>query len=50
MKVGALADFVTVSLESVRLAGARPATLLESLVFAAGAPDVQEVVVGAVRS
>jgi len=46
LEVGALADFVTVSLGSVRLAGARPATLLESLVFAAGAPDVQEVVVG----
>jgi cytosine/adenosine deaminase-related metal-dependent hydrolase len=49
LEVGALADFITVALGSVRLAGARPPTLLESLVFAAGAPDVQEMVVGGRR-
>jgi formiminoglutamate deiminase len=49
LAVGALADFVTVGLGSVRLAGARPGTLLESLVFAATAADVQEVVVGGRR-
>jgi formiminoglutamate deiminase len=46
---GALADFVTVGLGSVRLAGTRPATALESLVFAAGAADVREVVVAGRR-
>ncbi len=49
LAVGALADLVTVGIASVRLAGARPATLLESVVFAAGAPDVREVVVGGRR-
>jgi cytosine/adenosine deaminase-related metal-dependent hydrolase len=49
LAVGALADLVTVGLGSVRLAGARPDTLLESLVFAAAAPDVREVVVGGRR-
>jgi formiminoglutamate deiminase len=43
---GALADLTTVSLGSVRLSGWDPATLLESVVFAAGAPDVTDVVVG----
>jgi formiminoglutamate deiminase len=43
---GALADLVTVGLDSVRLAGARPDTLLESVLFAATAADVREVVVG----
>jgi formiminoglutamate deiminase len=46
---GALADFVTLSLDSVRLGGAEPATLLESVVFAATAADVREVVVGGRR-
>ena len=46
---GAPADLVTVSLDSVRLAGAEPDTLLESAVFAAGAGDVREVVVGGRR-
>jgi formiminoglutamate deiminase len=41
---GALADFVTVATDTVRMAGADP--LLESLVFAATAADVREVVVG----
>jgi formiminoglutamate deiminase len=43
---GALADFVTVGLDSVRLAGTQPGTQLESLVFAATAADVRQVVVG----
>jgi formiminoglutamate deiminase len=42
---GAVADFVCVALGSVRLAGARAETLLESTVFAAGAADVSDVVV-----
>ena len=46
LAVGALADFTTVGLDSVRMAGAAPATLLESVVFAAGAADVREVIVG----
>ena len=43
---GAPADLVTVGLDSVRLAGAEPATLLESVVFAGAAADVRDVVVG----
>jgi len=43
---GALADLTTVSLGSVRLSGWDPATLLESVVFAAAAHDVTDVVVG----
>jgi cytosine/adenosine deaminase-related metal-dependent hydrolase len=46
IREGALADLVTVSLDSVRLAGAQPDTLLESAVFAACAPDVREVIAG----
>jgi formiminoglutamate deiminase len=46
---GCLADFVTVTLDSVRLAGADAATLLESVVFAAAAADVRDVVVGGRR-
>ncbi len=42
---GAVADLVTLSLDSVRLAGAEPAHLLEQAIFAASAADVQEVVV-----
>jgi formiminoglutamate deiminase len=41
---GAPADLVTVALDSVRLAGTQPATALESVVFAASAADVREVV------
>jgi formiminoglutamate deiminase len=47
--VGAPADLVTIGLDSVRLAGARPGTLLESVVFAATAADVREVVVAGRR-
>lgn len=43
---GALADFFTLALDSVRTAGAQGETLLESAVFAAGAADVRDVVVG----
>jgi formiminoglutamate deiminase len=43
---GAIADLVTVGLDGVRLAGAGEDSLLEALVFAAGAGDVRHVVVG----
>jgi formiminoglutamate deiminase len=46
---GALADLVTVSLDTVRLAGTAPETMLESLVFAATAADVTDVIVGGDR-
>jgi formiminoglutamate deiminase len=49
LEPGALADWVTVGLDSVRLAGARPETLLESALFAATAADVRDVVVGGRR-
>jgi len=43
---GALADLVTVALDTPRLAGATEATALESVVFAATAADVRNVVAG----
>ncbi|MBW8803966.1 MAG: formimidoylglutamate deiminase [Catenulisporales bacterium] len=43
--VGALADFTTIALDTVRLAGVQPAHAAESVVFAASAPDVRHVVV-----
>jgi len=43
---GALADLVTVGLDGVRLAGTRADRALESVVFAASAADVREVMVG----
>ena len=43
---GALADLVTVALDSPRLAGTSPATALESVIFAATAADVRHVVAG----
>ncbi|MDH2444626.1 formimidoylglutamate deiminase [Amnibacterium sp. CER49] len=46
---GAPADLVAVALDSVRLAGARPETVLESAVFAATAADVHAVVIGGRR-
>lgn len=49
LREGYLADFLTVGLGSVRLAGAEPASLLESVVFAAAASDVSDVVVGGRR-
>jgi cytosine/adenosine deaminase-related metal-dependent hydrolase len=42
----ALADLVTVSLDGVRLAGTSADHAVESLVFAASAADVREVIVG----
>jgi formiminoglutamate deiminase len=42
---GALADLVTVTLDSPRLAGAAADTALESVVFAASASDIRNVVV-----
>jgi cytosine/adenosine deaminase-related metal-dependent hydrolase len=43
---GAIADLVTVGLDSPRLAGATQTTALASVVFAACAADVRNVVVG----
>jgi formiminoglutamate deiminase len=43
---GAVADLVTVALDGVRVAGADEDTMLDALVFAAGAGDVRHVVVG----
>jgi len=43
---GARADLVTVSLDSVRTAGAPDALALEAAVFAASAADVRDVVIG----
>jgi formiminoglutamate deiminase len=41
---GALADLVTLRLDTPRLAGTDPATAVDAVVFAAGAADVQSVV------
>ncbi len=49
LAAGAAADLVTVGLDSVRLAGSESSTLLESLVFAASATDVRDVIVGGRR-
>jgi formiminoglutamate deiminase len=46
LEPGALADFITVGLDSVRLHDAEPATMLESIVFAAGSADVRQVIIG----
>jgi formiminoglutamate deiminase len=46
IEAGALADLVTVSLDSVRLAGSAPEHALGSVVFAGAAPDVRHVMVG----
>src|SRR3954447_9532010 len=43
---GALADLVTVGLDSPRLENAQPGTLLESMVFAASAADVTTTIIG----
>ena len=43
---GAIADLVTVALDSPRLAGATRQTALASVVFAASAADVRNVVAG----
>jgi len=46
IRPGALADLTTVSLDSVRLAGTRPADALDAVIFAAAAGDVRHVLVG----
>jgi formiminoglutamate deiminase len=46
IEVGALADLCTVRLDSIRTAGATTASVLDTVVFAAGAADVTQVVVG----
>jgi formiminoglutamate deiminase len=46
IKPGALADLVTVSLTSVRLAGTRPHDVLAAVVFGASPADVTHVMVG----
>ncbi|MGA4841480.1 formimidoylglutamate deiminase [Streptomyces sp. G45] len=46
LAAGALADFTTVALDSVRTAGAVPRLAAEVAVFAAGAADVRHTVVG----
>src|SRR6185437_9637291 len=46
LEAGGLADLVTVDLGSVRLAGTTPESGLDSLVFAAAAADVRDVMVG----
>jgi cytosine/adenosine deaminase-related metal-dependent hydrolase len=43
---GALADLVTVALDTPRLAGLSEATALESVIFAGTAADVRDVVIG----
>jgi formiminoglutamate deiminase len=47
--VGGSADFVTVGLDGVRLAGVEPATVVAGVVFGATASDVTDVVVGGRR-
>lgn len=46
IEVGALADFCTIRLDSVRTAGTKPAHVVDGVVFAATAADVTHVVVG----
>jgi formiminoglutamate deiminase len=45
IEAGARADLVTVALDGVRLAGTEASNALEAVVFAASAPDVQNVMV-----
>jgi formiminoglutamate deiminase len=45
IETGAIGDLVTVGLDGVRLAGAAERSMLEAVVFAAGAADVRQVVV-----
>ena len=46
IRAGALADFVAVRTDSVRLAGSGDGQLVDALVFAGGAADVGDVVIG----
>ncbi len=45
IEVGGLADFITIGLDSVRLAGTTSANVLASIVYSAGPADVLDVVV-----
>jgi formiminoglutamate deiminase len=49
LRAGALADFVTVGLDSVRLAGFDVDSVLAGVTFGAGAADVTSVVIGGKR-
>lgn len=49
IEVGALADFCTVSLDSVRLAGTARDSIVPAMVFVATAADVSDLVVGGRR-
>lgn len=49
IEAGALADFITVALDSLRTAGGDAGTALETALFAATAADVRDVVVGGRR-
>ncbi|WP_418957424.1 formimidoylglutamate deiminase [Streptomyces tritici] len=49
LEAGALADFATIALDSVRTVGALPRLAAETAVFAATASDVTDVVVGGRR-
>lgn len=46
LETGALADFITVGLDSVRLSGTAPDDALAAVIFAGSASDVHHVVVG----
>ncbi|MFF3319159.1 formimidoylglutamate deiminase [Streptomyces sp. NPDC003035] len=46
LEPGALADFTTIALDSVRTAGPVPRLAAETAVFAASAPDVRHTIVG----
>jgi formiminoglutamate deiminase len=46
LREGALADLLNIDLEGVRLAGTTPEVAIDSVVFAAAAPDVRHVMVG----
>ena len=46
LAAGALADFVTIALDTPRTAGATQATALESVIFSATAADVRSLIVG----
>ncbi|MFV2121308.1 formimidoylglutamate deiminase, partial [Streptomyces sp. Act-28] len=46
LETGALADFTTIALDTVRTAGTPPRLAAETAVFAASAADVRHTVVG----
>ncbi|MHB8690971.1 MAG: formimidoylglutamate deiminase [Solirubrobacteraceae bacterium] len=49
IEAGALADFVSIRLDGVRLAGTRPHDALDAVIFAATRDDVHTVIVGGQR-